>query len=73
MVRCEQCNKKLGINDFKCRCGKILVLMILNVDVVKYSVLSIYKLNSMIVSLITKQKLKQNLKKKCILDHLEQK
>ena len=26
MVRCEQCNKKLGINDYKCRCGKILCI-----------------------------------------------
>ena len=26
MVRCEQCNKKLGIYDYKCRCGKILCI-----------------------------------------------
>ncbi len=32
MSRCEKCNKKLGISEYKCKCGKLLCISHLHAE-----------------------------------------
>ena len=32
MTRCEQCRKKLGICEYKCKCGKLLCISHLHAE-----------------------------------------
>jgi hypothetical protein len=32
MVRCEQCRKKLGLQEYKCKCGKIFCITHLHAE-----------------------------------------
>ena len=32
MTRCEQCRKKLGISEYKCKCGKLFCITHLHAE-----------------------------------------
>jgi hypothetical protein len=32
MTRCEQCKKKLGISEYKCKCGKLFCISHLHAE-----------------------------------------